>query len=321
MDRNSILTSLKDTIQLEIIELQQLENRINEDFISCVEKIFYCKGKIVVVGIGKSAHIAGKIVATFNSTGTISQFLHAAEAIHGDLGIVQKEDIVICISNSGNSPEIKSVIPFLKNNASCLIALTGNLTSFLAQQSNIVLDASVTKEACPNNLAPTTSTTVQIAIGDALAVALMNLRDFKELDFAQFHPGGSLGKNLLWSVEQILTNKDKPFVQINSSIKEVISSLASAKSGITVVLDEKNSIQGVITDGDLKRMLVKYENFQHLEAQDIMSINPKTIDKNELAKTAYDLLNTYDIGQLIVLDNKQYYGILDIHQLLVEGIK
>jgi len=321
MEIKTILEDCKSTILLEISELESLFNRLNDDLAIAIQKINQGKGKLVVVGIGKSAHIAGKIVATLNSTGTTSQFLHAAEAVHGDLGLVNSDDVVLCISNSGNSPEIKNVVPFLKKKSSFLIGMTGNLNSFLAQQSDVVLDSSVSKEACPNNLAPTTSTTVQIALGDAIAVALMNLKQFKSIDFAQFHPGGALGKNLLWNVEQILQNEDKPNVKINSTIKEVINSLAGAKSGITVVMNDLNEIQGVITDGDLKRMLVNHDNFNHLIAENIMSINPKTVEKNELAKTAYDILNKYDIGQLIVLNQGNYFGILDIHQLFEQGIK
>ncbi|MCB9203203.1 MAG: KpsF/GutQ family sugar-phosphate isomerase [Flavobacteriales bacterium] len=320
MESNTILSECRRTISLEIEQLEKLLERIDERYSLAVSKIYESKGKLVVVGVGKSAHIANKIVATMNSTGTPSQFLHATEAVHGDLGLLKKEDIALCISNSGNSPEIQNVVPYLVKNSSFLIGMTGNLSSFLAQHAHVVLDSSVTQEACPNNLAPTTSTTVQIAIGDALAVALMNLRDFKEVDFAEYHPGGALGKNLLWSVEQIVNLSDKPFVYTTSTVKEIISSLVVSKSGITVVLDENKVIQGVITDGDLRRMLADYEDYSMLLAKDIMSENPKVIDKNELAKTAYDLLHKYDIGQLVVVDGKSYYGILDIHQLLEQGI-
>ena len=273
---------------------------------------------MVVVGIGKSAHIGNKIVATLNSTGTPSQFLHAAEAIHGDLGILQKNDIVLCISNSGNSPEIVNLLPFLKSYSSALIGMTGNLNSKLAELSDIVLDSSVSREACPNQLAPTSSTTNQIALGDALAICLMELNNFKGEDFARFHPGGALGKNLTAKVEQFLS-KNKPEVSENSPIKEVIISISSSKHGITAVT-ENEKIIGVITDGDLRRMLSEKDNISNIFAKDIMSKNPKTIEKEALAKEALVLLKENNIGQLIVTNQGKYFGIIDLHKLLDEGI-
>lgn len=318
MKPTEILDLAKKSIQIEITELQRLSDRIDEQFAKAVETIYSAKGKLIVVGIGKSAHIANKIVATLNSTGTPSQFLHAAEAIHGDLGLIQKQDVVLCISNSGNSPEIVSLVPFLKKYASALIGMTGNLKSKLAEGSDIVLDTNVEVEACPNQLAPTSSTTVQVALGDALAVCLMELRQFKDSDFAKFHPGGSLGKNLTATVEQFLSPQ-KPEVSQDAPIKEVIISVSASKHGITIVTENGN-IVGVITDGDLRRMLIDNENIKNITAKDIMSKNPKSIEKTELAKEAMKVLKENNIGQLIVTENNEYHGIIDIHRLLDEGI-
>lgn len=318
MKPTEILDLAKKSIQIEITELQRLSDRIDEQFAKAVETIYSAKGKLIVVGIGKSAHIANKIVATLNSTGTPSQFLHAAEAIHGDLGLIQKQDVVLCISNSGNSPEIVSLVPFLKKYASALIGMTGNLKSKLAEGSDIVLDTNVEVEACPNQLAPTSSTTVQVALGDALAVCLMELRQFKDSDFAKFHPGGSLGKNLTATVEQFLSPQ-KPEVSQDASIKEVIISVSASKHGITIVTENGN-IVGVITDGDLRRMLIDNEDIKNITAKDIMSKNPKSIEKTALAKEAMKILKENNIGQLIVTENNDYHGIIDIHRLLDEGI-
>lgn len=321
MKFKTVLEDCKNTILLEIKELERLHSKINDNYIKSIEKISHCKGKIVVVAIGKPSHIANKIVATFNSIGTPSQFLHASEAIHGDLGMIKNEDVILCISNSGISTEIKNLVPFFKKNASCLISITGNLNGFLAKNSDFVLDSTVKFEACPNNLAPTSSTILQMAIGDALAVALINLKKFKDKDFANYHPGGTLGKNLLWSIEQIIPIHEKPFVIQNASIKEVISSLAYAKSGITAVLDYNNKIIGAITDGDLRRMLVKFDDFQHLTSNEIMNHHPKTIEKKELAKSAYNLMQKHKINQLLITDNDKFFSVLDIHHLLTHGIK
>lgn len=321
MKTQTVLKDCKNTILLEIKALEKLYSRMDHNYPKSVAKIYYCKGKIVVVGIGKSSYIAKKMVATFNSTGTPSQFLHASEAVHGDLGMIKSEDVILCISNSGNSPEIVNLVPFLKKNASCLIGITGNLNGFLAKNSDFVLDSSVDIEACPNNLAPTSSTILQMAIGDALAVALINLRGFKNKHFAEYHPGGTLGKNLLWSVEQIIPIHERPCVKKHSSINEIIFSLASSKSGITAVVNSNDEIIGVITDGDLRRMLVNFSDFQYLKSSEIMNHNPKTIEKNELAKSAYDLMRKYDISQLLVTDNNKFFSVLDIHHLLSNGIK
>lgn len=318
MKNDNIISVAKEAISIEIKELESLKIRINEKFAEIVRVICETKGKLIVVGIGKSAHVANKIVATLNSTGTPSQFLHAAEAIHGDLGVIQKDDVVLCISNSGNSPEVVSLLPYLKMYSSALIGMTGKLNSKLAEASDYVLDSSVEQEACPNQLAPTSSTTVQMALGDALAVVLMKMRGFEQNDFAKFHPGGVLGKNLTAKVNQFLS-QNKPSVEENTPIKEVIISISGSKHGITTVLSEED-IVGVITDGDLRRMLLRDDDFSSLTARDIMSKNPKTIDKNVLAKDAMKILKENNIGQLIVTDQGKYFGIIDLHTLLDEGI-
>lgn len=318
MTRSNLLTLAKGAISIEITELERLKNRLGENFLTAVELINSAHGKLIIVGIGKSAHIANKIVATLNSTGTPAQFLHASEAIHGDLGVIQKTDVVLCISNSGNSPEIVKLLPFLKDYSSALIGMTGNLKSKLAEFSAVVLDSSVEKEACPIELAPTSSTTVQMALGDALAVCLMELNGFKEKDFAKFHPGGSLGKNLTAKVEQFLSSQ-KPQVSENAGIREIIISISGSSHGITVVTENEN-ILGVITDGDLRRMLLSENDLSSVTAKNIMSKNPKSIDKNALAKEAMAILKDRNIGQLIVTENEKYFGIIDLHRLLDEGI-
>ncbi|WP_407402156.1 SIS domain-containing protein [Chryseobacterium sp.] len=318
MNVSNIISIAKNTLAIEISELEKLQNRIGDEFEKAVKIIHSSKGKLVVVGIGKSAHVANKIVATLNSTGTPSQFLHASEAIHGDLGVIQKDDVVLCISNSGNSPEIVNLVTYLKNYSSALIGMTGNRKSKLAEASDVVLDTHVDVEACPNQLAPTSSTTLQMALGDAIAVCLMDLNDFKENDFAKFHPGGSLGKNLTAKVEQFVSSQ-KPQVSESSSIRDVIISISASSHGITVVTDGTH-ISGVITDGDLRRMLLNGEDISRVLAKDIMSANPKTIEKNELAKGAMKILKDHNIGQLIVVEEGNYYGIIDLHKLLDEGI-
>ncbi len=318
MNQPDILQLAKNAIDIEISELENLKNRLNEDFLKAVETINSAKGKLIIVGIGKSAHVGNKIVATLNSTGTPSQFLHASEAIHGDLGVIQKTDVVLCISNSGNSPEIVNLAPFLKEYSSALIAMTGNPNSKLAEFSDVILNTHVEKEACPIKLAPTSSTTVQMALGDALAVCLMEMNGFKENDFAKFHPGGSLGKNLTAKVDQFLSSQ-KPQVSENAGIREIIISISGSTHGITVVTDEEK-ITGVITDGDLRRMLMSEQDVSKILAKDIMSKNPKSIDKNALAKEAMAVLKEKNIGQLIVTENGKYFGIIDIHRLLDEGI-
>ncbi|MDN5423408.1 MAG: KpsF/GutQ family sugar-phosphate isomerase [Chryseobacterium sp.] len=318
MESTDIISIAKSTLAIEIAELEKLKNRIGEDFAKAVEIVHSAKGKLIVVGIGKSAHVGNKIVATLNSTGTPSQFLHASEAIHGDLGVIQKQDVVLCISNSGNSPEIANLVPYLKDYSSALIGMTGNKNSKLAEFSEVVLDTHVDVEACPNKLAPTSSTTIQMALGDALAVALMELNDFREKDFAKFHPGGSLGKNLVSKVDQFLSPQ-KPQVDENAPVRDVIISISASSHGITVVTDE-DKIIGVITDGDLRRMLMKGDDITKVQAKDIMSANPKTIESHTLAKEAMKILKENNIGQLIVTENGKYSGIIDLHTLLDEGI-
>ncbi|WP_326983831.1 KpsF/GutQ family sugar-phosphate isomerase [Chryseobacterium sp. MYb264] len=318
MEKNNIISIAKNTLEIEIAELEKLKNRLDDDFVKAVEAIHSAKGKLIVVGIGKSAHVGNKIVATLNSTGTPSQFLHASEAIHGDLGVIQKQDVVLCISLSGNSPEIVNLLPYLKDYSSSLIGMTGNKSSRLAEYSDIILDTHVDKEACPNKLAPTSSTTLQMALGDALAISLMELNDFKANDFAKFHPGGSLGKNLISKVDDFLSSQ-KPQVTENDTVKDVIISISSSRHGITVVT-ENNNIIGVITDGDLRRMLLKGDDIAQVLAKDIMSANPKTIERTALAKEAMKILKDNNIGQLIVTEEGKYYGIIDLHKLLDEGI-
>lgn len=318
MNQSEILHLAKNAISIEIFELEKLKDRLNENFLKSLEIIQSAKGKLIVVGIGKSAHVGNKIVATLNSTGTPSQFLHASEALHGDLGVIQKTDVVLCISNSGNSPEIVNLLPFLKDYSSALIGMTGNLNSKLAEFSTVILDSSVEIEACPIKLAPTSSTTVQMALGDALAICLMEMNGFKEKDFAKFHPGGSLGKNLTAKVEQFLSSQ-KPQVSETAGIRDIIISISASSHGITVVT-EKEQIIGVITDGDLRRMLMSDQDVSKVTAKDIMSKNPKSIDKLALAKEAMAILKDKNIGQLIVTEQGKYFGIIDIHRLLDEGI-
>jgi arabinose-5-phosphate isomerase len=318
MERADLISIAKSTLEIEISELEKLKNRIGEDFARAVEIIHSAKGKLIVVGIGKSAHVGNKIVATLNSTGTPSQFLHASEAIHGDLGVIQKQDVVLCISNSGNSPVIANLVPYLRDYSSALIGMTGNKNSKLAEFSEIVLDTHVDVEACPNKLAPTSSTTIQMALGDAMAVALMELNDFRENDFAKFHPGGSLGKNLVSKVDQFLSPQ-KPQVEENAPVRDVIISISASSHGITVVTQDEKII-GVITDGDLRRMLMKGDDITKIQAKNIMSANPKTIERDTLAKEAMKILKENNIGQLIVTENGKYFGIIDLHTLLDEGI-
>jgi len=274
---------------------------------------------LIVTGIGKRAIIAQKIVATMNSTGTPSLFLHASEAIHGDLGMVQSEDIVICISKSGNSPEIKVLVPIIKNFGNKLISITGNITSFLGKEANITLNTYVESESCPNNLAPTNSTTAQLVMGDSLAVCLMEMRDFKAEDFAKYHPGGALGKKLLLRVQDMLDTNKKPFVNPDSSIKDVIVEISEKRLGVTAVI-ENDKVIGIITDGDIRRMLNKTETIAGLTAKDIMTINPKTIKSTDMVVDALNILEDYSITQLIVVDNEIYKGVIHLHDILKEGI-
>jgi arabinose-5-phosphate isomerase len=307
------------TLQLEAGAVANLEQYINDDFEKAVHAMAFCKGRMVVSGIGKSAIIAQKIVATLNSTGTPSIFMHAADAIHGDLGIIQKEDVVIIISKSGESPEIKVLVPLIKNFGNILIAMVGSTGSYLAKNATFVLNTTVEQEACPNNLAPTTSTTAQLAMGDALAICLMELNGFQSDDFAKFHPGGMLGKKLYLRVADLYVANEKPKVLAGQSLKEVIVEMTGKRLGATAVVDTENKLLGVITDGDLRRMLQKNTSIDTIKAEDIMTRMPQTIGPDELAIDALDLLRKKQITQLIVVENGKYAGIIHLHDLLKEG--
>lgn len=304
---------------MESKAILNLSNLINDDFASTVELIYKSKGRVIITGIGKSAIIANKIVATLNSTGTPAIFMHAADAIHGDLGLILNDDVVICISKSGNTPEIKVLIPLIKRAKNKLIAITGNPESFLGQQADFVLNAYVEKEACPNNLAPTTSTTAQLVIGDALAVCLLDIRGFSSNDFAKYHPGGALGKKLYLRVNDISSVNQKPKVNLSTSIKDIIIEITEKMLGVTAVVDN-NKIIGIITDGDLRRMLTKVEDFSKLTAKDIMSHGPKRIASEAMAIDALDMMEANGISQLLVEENGNYAGVVHLHDLIKEGI-
>lgn len=316
----NIRTIAKDVLLNEANAVRNLAELIDQDFENCVNEIFQSKGRVVITGIGKSAIIANKIVATMNSTGTPALFMHAADAIHGDLGMILDEDIVICISKSGNTPEIKVLVPLLKRRGSKLVALVSNVKSYLAEQADFVLNATIAEEACPNNLAPTTSTTAHLALGDALAVALLNLRNFTSEDFAKYHPGGALGKQLYLKVEDVISKNQLPVVHENSALKDVILEISSKRLGATAVLNDQKHLAGIITDGDLRRMLEKQLNLTGLRAQDIMTRTPKTIDKAEFAVKALQMMQQNNITQLVVKDGEQIAGFIHLHDLLKEGI-
>jgi arabinose-5-phosphate isomerase len=320
MNDSSIKNLALQTVRLEAAAIAQLENYIDADFEKAIELIKICKGRLVISGIGKSAVIAQKIVATFNSTGTPAIFMHAADAIHGDLGMVQTEDIVIIISKSGESPEIKVLVPLIRNFGNTLIAIVGNMESYLARQATLVLNTTVSQEACPNNLAPTSSTTAQLVMGDALAVVLMEMKGFGSDDFAKFHPGGTLGKKLYLHVSDLYVNNEKPQVTEQSTLKEIIVEISKKRLGITAVVNNNNELLGIITDGDLRRMLEKHNTLDGVKAKDIMTTHPRTISADALAVDALDLLRTYDITQLVVLDEKKYLGIVHLHDLVREGL-
>jgi len=317
--KENILSVAKETISIEAKAIANLENLLTQDFADAVQYIYNSKGRVIITGIGKSAIIAGKIVATLNSTGTPAIFMHAADAIHGDLGTILKDDVVICISKSGNTPEIKVLVPLIKNFDNKIIAITGNVDSFLGLHSDFVLNAFVEKEACPNNLAPTTSTTAQLVLGDALAICLLNLRGFSSKDFAKYHPGGALGKKLYLRVSDITAQNQQPQVSPNTNVKDVIVEISEKMLGVTAVI-ENQKIVGVITDGDIRRMLRNNDNFVHLTAADIMSKNPKTIDPDAMAVDALELLEENKISVLIAEKNGKYAGIVHIHNLIREGI-
>jgi len=316
---NSIINTARQTIELESNAILNLAHLINEDFAAAVTLIYNSKGRVIITGIGKSAIIATKIVATLNSTGTPSVFMHAADAIHGDLGLILEDDVVICISKSGNTPEIKVLVPLIKNAKNKMIAITGNKDSFLGQQADYILNAYVEKEACPNNLAPTTSTTAQLVIGDALAVCLLDLRGFSSNDFAKYHPGGALGKKLYLRVHDVSSISEKPMVSKDTDIKKIIIEISEKMLGVTAVVEEGN-ILGIITDGDLRRMLSKTDDFTSLTAKDIMSLNPKRIDSNAMAIDAMEVMESHGISQLLVEEQGKYAGVIHLHDLIKEGI-
>lgn len=315
-----ILQSAQQTLEIEANSILGLVPNLNQDFITTVQCMFNCKGRVIVSGIGKSANVANKIVATLNSTGTPSVFMHAADALHGDLGIVLENDVVIVISNSGNSPEIKVLVPFIKSRGNKVIAITGKIDSFLGTNADYVLNSFVEREACTNNLAPTSSTTAQMALGDALAVALINMRGFSSEDFAKSHPGGALGKRLFLKIDEVIKDNEKPSVLPTASLNEVIYEMSSKRLGATAV-EEDGKIVGVITDGDIRRMLENTTDVSGVLAKDIMGANPKTISPDSLAVEAMDLIKENNITQVIVADaHGSYKGMLHLHDLIKEGI-
>lgn len=317
---NPILQTAKETILLESAAIANLAKLLDENFEKAVNFILNSNGRVIVTGIGKSANIATKIVATFNSTGTPAIFMHAADAIHGDLGNVQENDVVICISKSGNTPEIKVLVPLIKNYGNKIIAITGNIDSYLGKNADFPLNTFVEKEACPNNLAPTTSTTAQLVMGDALAVCLQDLRGFTKKDFAKYHPGGALGKRLYLRVSDLIKNNQIPKVNASDSIAKVIIEISERRLGVTAVL-ENEKIVGIITDGDLRRMLSKTTDINHFTAKDIMGKNPKTVQENAMAIEALEKLESNNITQILVVDaQEKYIGIVHLHDLIKEGI-
>lgn len=316
---NQIISSARKTVQIEQAAIAYLIELIDEEFAQAVATIYESNGRVVITGIGKSAIIAQKIVATLNSTGTPAIFMHAADAIHGDLGTIQQDDVVICISKSGNTPEIKVLVPLIKKTENILIAITSNRDSFLGTAADYVLHAFAKAEACPNNLAPTTSTTAQLVIGDAVAVALLDLKGFTDKDFAKYHPGGALGKKLYLRVSDLTALNEAPQVTAIASIKEVIVEISAKRLGVTAVIDG-SKIVGIITDGDLRRMLAKNDSFTGLTAQDIMSPSPKTVDNLAMAVQAKHILEKHGISQLLATENGDYKGVVHIHDLIKEGI-
>ncbi|MEO7800756.1 MAG: KpsF/GutQ family sugar-phosphate isomerase [Ginsengibacter sp.] len=320
MTSEEILSVASRTFLQEANAIKYLIPNLDENFVQAIQAITDCKGRLVVSGIGKSAIIAQKIVATLNSTGTPSLFMHAADAIHGDIGMVQQKDIVMIISKSGDSPEIKVLVPLVRNFGNIVISMVGNVKSFLATQSTYCLNTTVLEEACPNNLAPTTSTTAQMVMGDALAICLMEYRGFNSDDFAKFHPGGTLGKKLYLRVSDLSAQNERPFVKPDSFLKEIIIEITKKRLGITAVINDKQKVVGIITDGDLRRMLERTTNLNDITAESIMSKNPKTILANELAVDALDIMRKNNITQLLVTKNDTYSGIIHIHDIIKEGI-
>ncbi|UZH54748.1 KpsF/GutQ family sugar-phosphate isomerase [Salinimicrobium tongyeongense] len=317
--QEKILSVARETILTEAKAIANLEQLLDQNFAKAVQAVYNSKGRVIITGIGKSAAIATKIVATLNSTGTPAVFMHAADAIHGDLGSILQDDVVICISKSGNTPEIKVLVPLIKNFGNTLVAITGNKDSFLGKQADFILNSFVEKEACPNNLAPTTSTTAQLVIGDALAVCLLNLREFSSQDFAKYHPGGALGKKLYLRVSDIADQNQKPAVTPNTPVPQVIIEISEKMLGVTAVLED-DKITGIVTDGDIRRMLQKSTNIAGLTAKDIMSPNPKTIESDAMAVDALDVLEDNKISQLLAVKDEKYYGVVHLHNLIREGI-
>ncbi|WP_316799361.1 KpsF/GutQ family sugar-phosphate isomerase [Pedobacter frigidisoli] len=318
--KKSIIQSAIGTLELEAAAILNVARNLNDDFEKAVHAILSCDGRVIVTGIGKSAIIAQKIVATFNSTGTPAIFMHAADAIHGDLGMIQTKDVIICLSKSGNTPEIKVLIPLLKGAENKLIGMVGEAKSFLAEQSDIVLDTSFEKEACPHNLAPTTSTTAQLAMGDALAICLLECREFNEADFAKYHPGGSLGKKLYLRAKDLAALNEKPSIYASAPVKDVLIEISKNRLGAVAVVDEKQQVIGVITDGDIRRMLENNGSIVNLIAGDIMGRSPKSVQYDALAVDALDIIKQNNITQLLVLKQNTYFGIIHLHDLLNEGI-
>ena len=319
MEKTNIIEFGKEVIKLQSESIRNLVELVDENFETAINLILDSKGRVVVTGIGKSAIIANKIVATLNSTGTPSIFMHAADAIHGDLGIIKKDDVIICISKSGNTPEIMDLVPFLKMTKNPLIAITGDINSSLAKNSSVVLNSHVDIEICPNNLAPTNSTTAQLVIGDAIAATLVKIKGFTSNDFAKFHPGGSLGKKLYLKVNDLIDSAIKPMVSTDDDIKDVIIEISNKMLGITPVFS-KDTIVGVITDGDLRRTLLNNQEISKLKAKDIMSTNPQIIDSETLASEALEIMKKNKISQLIVTNNNSYLGVIHIQSLIKEGI-
>jgi arabinose-5-phosphate isomerase len=318
--KDKVLRQAAESIQLQSASIAALEAFVNDEFVAAINVIYQCKGRLVISGIGKSAIIAQKIVATMNSTGTAALYMHAADAIHGDLGMIQQEDVVMIISKSGESPEIKLLVPLVKNFGNTVIALSGNDNSFLATQADIFINCTVAKEACPNNLAPTTSTTAQMVMGDAIAVCLLSLKGFTEKDFARYHPGGNLGKRMYLRVQDLIKLNEKPQVNLDSTIRQIIVEISGKRLGATAVLAQDNSIVGIITDGDIRRMLQLHNDVDPLCAKDIYSANPKSIEQKELAVQALELMRSADITQLLVTEKGNYVGMLHLHDLIREGI-
>jgi arabinose-5-phosphate isomerase len=316
---NEILEIARKTLRIEADGIAKLSTQLNEDFASVVQHILYLKGRVIVTGIGKSAIIAQKIVATLNSTGTPSIFMHAADAIHGDLGMIQNDDLIICISKSGNTPEIKVLIPLLRLSGNTLVGMVGDTTSVLARQADLVLDTTIDLEACPHNLAPTTSTTAQLAMGDALAVCLLESREFSSADFAKFHPGGALGKRLDLKAGDLSSQNEKPRVSPETPVRQVLIEITKSRLGAVAVIEDEH-ISGIITDGDIRRMIENHDSFEDLQAQDIMGKSPKHIDENELAVKALEIMRANNISQLLVSKENKYQGIVHLHDLLKEGI-